>query len=562
MKLVSTQKMEQIEEAANAAGLGYDTMMENAGKAAALATKDLLPHPVSHILVLVGPGNNGGDGLVAARYLRAWGHRVTVYIWKREQETDPNLQKVRDMDIPIKRADQDTEFEALDALIRRTDVVLDALLGTGVKGSLRGTLPTLLSHVSQGPRSCQTKRTIPSFHLLTPLGPSPRGVARQRSSTGRPRVVAVDTPSGLNCDTGQVDEHTLYADLTVTFAHPKPGLFLFPGAARVGELFVADIGIDSQFAADVPLHVATSQRVGQSLPERPANAHKGSFGKALIVAGSTNYVGAPCLAAEATYRLGAGLVTLAAANTIYDSVAAKLTEATFLVLPDDMGALTPAALPLVADWAEDYDVLLVGPGLGTDQKTGAFVQALLKGETQVQRPSLGFEISEPEEELTFTPPPLIIDADALNLMADKGEWWRELPMGSVITPHPGEMARLLHCEIEDIESDRIGTAMDTAKKWECTVVLKGAYTVVASPSGKATIIPFANPALATAGTGDVLAGAIAGLMAQGLSGYEAAVCGAYVHGLAGKKQPYGNSGMMAGDLLPKLPEVVKQLRAL
>ncbi len=564
MKLVSTQTMGRIEEAANASGLAYDTMMENAGKAAALAARELFPNPVSHILVLVGPGNNGGDGLVAARYLRAWGHRVTVYIWKREREQDPNLQKVQNLRIPIIRAEQDAEFKTLDALVQDADMVLDALLGTGVDGSLRGDLPTLLSHVSEGLKPHQKERMVPSFHLLTPWGPSLGGRPWHEapSPPGRPLVVAVDTPSGLNCDTGQVDEHTLHADLTVTFAAPKPGLFLFPGAARVGELLVADIGIDPKFTADVALCVATPQRVGQSLPERPANAHKGSFGKALIVAGSTNYVGAPCLAAEAAYRMGAGLVTLAAANAIYDSVTAKLTEATFLVLPDDMGALTAAALPLIAEQAEDYDVLLVGPGLGTDQKTGAFVQALLRGETQVRRPSLGFEVSEPEAETTFTPPPLVIDADALNLMADKGEWWKGLPAGSVITPHPGEMARLLHCDIEDIVADRIGVAMETAEKWECTVVLKGAYTIVASPAGEATVIPFANPALATAGTGDVLAGAIAGLMAQGLPGYEAAMCGAYLHGLAAEKQPYGRGGMMAGDLLPKLPGIMEQLRAL
>jgi NAD(P)H-hydrate epimerase len=563
MKLVSTQKMGEIEEAANAAGLGYDTMMENAGKAVALATKGLLPNPSSHVLALVGPGNNGGDGLVAARYLHAWGHRVTVYIWKREQDDDPNLQKAQDLAIPIKRAEQDCEFEKLEALVRDAHVVLDALLGTGVTGSLRGDLPALLSRVSEGLKHQEREMTVPSFHSLKPSAPSRRDASWQGDSyRGHVSVVAVDTPSGLNCDTGQVDEHALYADLTVTFAHPKPGLFLFPGASRVGELLVADIGIDSEFAADVPLEVATPERVASSLPERPLNAHKGSFGKALIVAGSTNYVGAPCLASEATYRVGAGLVTLASAGAIYDSVTTKLTEATFLVLPDALGALAPAALPLIAKKAEDYDVLLVGPGLGTDPKTGTFVQALLRGETETRRPSLGFEIAEAEPQKAFTPPPLVIDADALNLMANKGEWWKELPAGSVITPHPGEMARLLHCEMEEILSDRIGTATETAKAWGCTIVLKGAYTIVASPIGKATVIPFANPALATAGTGDVLAGAITGLMAQGLSGYEAAVCGTYAHGLAGERQCYGRSGMVAGDLLPELPNIVDQLRFL
>jgi NAD(P)H-hydrate epimerase len=527
-----------------------------------MATRELLSNPSSHVLVLVGPGNNGGDGLVAARYLHAWDHRVAVYIWKREQDDDPNLQKAQNLGVPVRRAEQDPAFENLEGLVRGADVIVDALLGTGVTGNLRGDLPSLLSCVSEGLKHREREVTVPSFRSLKPAAPSRSERSWQEGTChDRPPVVAVDTPSGLNCDTGQVDEHTLYADLTVTFAHPKPGLFFFPGASRVGELRVADIGIDPKFAADVPLEVATPERVGSSLPERPLNAHKGTFGKALIVAGSTKYVGAPCLASEATYRVGAGLVTLAAVSAIYDSVTAKLTEATFLVLPDDLGALTPAALPLIAKKAEDYDVLLVGPGLGTDPKTGAFVQALVRG-AEIRRPSLGFEIAEAGPQKTFTPPPLVIDADALNLMANEGEWWKELPAGSVITPHPGEMARLLQCETKEILSDRIGAATETAEDWGCTVVLKGAHTIVASPAGEATIIPFANPALATAGTGDVLAGAITGLMAQGLSGYEAAVCGAYVHGLAGENQPYGRSGMVAGDLLLELPKIVDQLRSL
>ena len=398
--------------------------------------------------------------------------------------------------------------------------------------------------------------------------------------------MAIDVPSGLNADTGEIDKIALVADMTVTFAYPKRGQFLFPGARHVGELLVADIGIDPALARNIPVKVATPESVAQMLPNRPLDAHKGTFGKVLIIAGSTNYVGAPCLASEAAYRVGVGLVTLAVAQTIYPIVAAKLTEPTFLVLPDDMGVLIPRALRPLAGRIEDYDALLVGPGLGREPTTGDFVYTLLSGHQSPRHKLVGFDVSSGKTQTPDLPerplqlPPLVLDADGLNLLADLGKatasqeaedhlhWWGYLPSQSVLTPHSGEMARLVGCSIQDIEADRIGMACRAAQKWGCTVVLKGAYTCVVSPTRtgsskeKATIIPFANPALATAGTGDVLAGTVAGLLAQGLSTHDAAVCGAYLHGLAGEmaSEQYDQAGLLASDLLPHLPRAIRRLR--
>jgi len=326
-------------------------------------------------------------------------------------------------------------------------------------------------------------------------------------------------------------------------------------------LLVADIGIDPTLAERIGVEVATPEQIAAMLPSRPLDAHKGTFGKALIVAGSANYIGAPCLAAEAAYRVGAGLVTLAVPQRIYPLVAAKLSEPTFLVLPDDMGVLVPAALRVLAERIGDYDVLLVGPGLGTEPTTKDFVEGLIIGRWRTGLKPIGFGASERDSDRQPNLPPLVLDADALNLLADLGGWWEHLPQETVLTPHPGEMARLLACDVQTVQGDRIGVARGAAMQWGCTLVLKGAYSVVASPEGTVTVIPFANPALATAGSGDVLAGTILGLMAQGMAGSSAAVCGAYLHGLAAQivGQQYGHAGMMASDLLPLLPLAVERM---
>lgn len=555
MKLVTTAEMKSLERAANDGGLSYDTMMENAGRATALAIREEIPTTAARILVLVGPGNNGGDGLVAARYLAEWGYPVTVYIWRRDSEQDPNRERLQGLQVRVLTAADDRDFQHLTGQVQGCDVIVDALLGTGITGKLRDTLGDLLTAVQQA----LAAREVADKTFTRPGHPGPGLYSEGRE---RPFIVAVDVPTGLNSDSGEVDERALVADLTVTFAYPKRGHYLFPGAAYVGDLWVADIGIDPALAEDISLEVATPREIAAKLPKRPLDAHKGTFGKALIIAGSANYIGAPCMAAEAAYRSGAGLVTLGVAQRIHPIVAAKLTEATFLVLPDDMGVLVPNALNVLAAKLADYEALLLGPGLGTEPVTGEFVSSLLGASLRVRR-TVGFTVGVYDSVSALKLPPSVIDADALNLLAEQPRWWTHLPSQCILTPHPGEMSRLMNRDVASIQADRVGVTRGAARQWGCVVVLKGAYTVVASPEGATWVIPFANPVLAAAGTGDVLAGAIVGLLAQGLTPFDAAVCGAYLHGLAGEiaGQETGRVGLLAGELSTFLPLAIEQVRA-
>ncbi len=559
MKLVTTEEMRRLEQAANDAGWSYETMMDRAGYASALAIQQKLSQKQGHVLVLVGPGNNGGDGLVAARYLCQWGAPVRAYIWKRDTQDDAPLAGAKAAGVPLVWAQDDPHGEQLTALVQEADVVVDALLGTGATGPLRGSLADVIQHVAQ---LLDTRRApIPGGDG------SPLRSLRTLSLPAQqayPWLVAIDVPSGLDCDTGAIDDRAFKADLTVTFAYPKRGLFLFPGAGHVGELLVADIGIAASLAESIAVEIATPEAIAAALPARPLNAHKGTFGRALVVSGSVNYVGAPCLCTEAACRVGAGLVTLAMPQSIYRTVTTRLTEATFFPLADDMGALIPRALQVIAEHAPSYQAMLVGPGLGREVVTGEFLCALFAGRAP-GRKVLGFRgqggAVASDAPAPICLPPLVIDADGLYLLSACERWWEHLPPSSVLTPHPGEMAHLLGVDIHTVQADRIQVAMDAAARWGCTVVLKGAYTVIADPQGHLAVVPFANPALATAGTGDVLAGAIVGFMAQGLSGYDAARVGAYVHGLAGElaSQEIGRAGVLASDLLPRLPLAIAAL---
>lgn len=556
MKLVTVEEMRQIEQSADAAGHSYSAMMDNAGRAIAEAVQRRIQVRGKRILVLVGPGNNGGDGLVAARYLNQAGAQVVCYLWRSRPEDDPNWQAVCEENIHCLESANDGNGKTLLKALQNVDVIIDALLGTGVARPIEGSLSDLLHTV----RRAVTERQQPQGAVLSPLVP---GFAAPTPAPPSPLIVAVDVPSGLNCDTGYVDTATLPAHLTVTFGAAKIGQFRFPGASAVGDLVLADIGIASDLVAHVQTEVATAQGVAEALPSRPLDAHKGTFGKAMVVAGSVNYTGAPYLAAAAAARVGAGLVTLAPPARIHSVLAARLTEATFVLLPHDMGVLVPGAVRVLTPQLEGYAALLLGPGLGCETETVSFVHQLLgiAGGPKARR--IGFQHTQEPTAVRAGLPPLVIDADGLNALAQVEDWWHYLPEGSILTPHPGEMARLTGLDRSAVNGERIAVAREHATSWGQVVVLKGAFTVVASPDGRATLIPFANPGLATAGTGDVLAGAVAGLLAQGLAPFDAAVCGAYLHGLAGEiaAQQVGRAGMLAGDLLPALPQAITRLRS-
>ncbi len=611
MKIVSVSEMVRIEKASDAAGHSYDAMMELAGRAVAAATVRHM-HPWDSdggVLVLTGPGNNGGDGLVAARYLHQWQPQrpVSIYCWKRNPEGDANYQAARQLRLPIVHAEDDPDFAQLQELLPGADVVIDALLGTGVARPIGGALADLLAAVRDGIAQRRQEEALAADDL-DPSEPSSAHSAAQAlrpitdfdflrlpvvGPATFPQIVAVDCPSGLNCDTGMLDPASLRADLTVTFANPKVGHFVGGGPASCGRLEVADIGVDPDLAGDIAVQLATPEYVRDLLPARPADGHKGTFGKALVVAGSVNYTGAAYLAGAAAYRAGAGLVTLGVIPSIHPILAAASLETTWLLLAEELGVIGPEAVKALAEKASDYDALLVGPGLTQETEAVQFVQRLL-GIGERRRAAVGFVAGQaapaPARETAVQPAsagpsagflakgrahasaadpealhrlPTVIDADALNALAQSERWQEHLPPQAILTPHPGEMARLCGCSAREVQADRIGLARAQAAEWNAVVVLKGAYTVVAEPTGRAIVLPFANPALATAGSGDVLAGAIVGALAQGLAPFEAAVVGGYLHGLAGElaRQELGEAGVVAGDLLIRLPLAMRQLRA-
>jgi len=285
------------------------------------------------------------------------------------------------------------------------------------------------------------------------------------------------------------------------------------------------------------------------------------------VAGSVNYTGAAHLAASGAARVGAGLVTLAVPAAIHGALAAQSSQATFLLLPQALGVVAPEAVSLLIEKARDYQAMLLGPGLTQEKEAVEFVQQLFQAEGAGKRKVMGFQAdrSAPAEGERPALPPLVVDADGLNALAalEGEEWWRRLPPMSVLTPHPGEMARLMGIQTGEVQANRLAAARDMAARWGHVVVLKGAYTLVAHPGGQTVILPFATPALATAGSGDVLAGAIVGLLAQGLAPFDAALSGAYLHGLAGSwaAEEIGPAGAIASDLLPRLPRAVRELVA-
>ena len=324
---------------------------------------------------------------------------------------------------------------------------------------------------------------------------------------------------------------------------PKVGHFIFPAADYVGVLNTLDIGIPPELSKDISLELITPSWVRQQLPQRGLSGHKGTYGHALIVGGCVNYPGAACLAAGAALHSGVGLVTLAVPQGIYGIAASKFTEAIQLPLPDNgSGCLDPQAFPVIRQALPSYSSLAIGCGMGRSEPAKQFLEGLLLSK---QAPSQ----------------PLVIDADALNILAEFPGWWRRIVSPAVVTPHPGEMSRLTGLSTEEIQSRRVETAREYASKWGHAVVLKGAYTVVAQPEGPCRIAPFANPLLSTGGTGDVLAGIIAGLLAQGMTPADAAACGVYLHGAAADslRVTHGDRGATAGDIINALPGTTRAI---
>jgi NAD(P)H-hydrate epimerase len=514
-RLVSVAEMQAIEKATDAGGHSYAAMMEIAGNAVGrniVALCGIVP-----VLVLVGPGNNGGDGLVCARYLQRAGAPVVVYLWKRrtdpERDYEGHFAAVAALGIPTARAEEDEGLAILREWLGRSSIVVDALLGTGAKGPIEGLLADVL-------------RTVAAQHVPSQT------------------IVAVDCASGIDCDTGALSPQALIPHITVTFGFAKHGHFQFPGADAVGKLIVADIGIPHELAVQVRTFLITQELVQAWLPPRPRLSHKGTFGKLLLIVGSESYPGAAYLSCAAAGRTGAGLVTGAVPKSIWALLAGRLAEPTWLPLPVREGGelegwLDETAAALVIDKASSYDALVLGCGLGKNDATRAYVEQLLAQSL----------------------PPAVVDADGLNCLAELSGGPQRLRTLGVLTPHPAEMARLCALDVQEVVQRRWELARERAATWGQVVLLKGPYTVIADPQGWLGVLPIATPALATAGSGDVLAGMIGSLLAQRLDPFAAACTGSWLHGTVGLRceQEIGPAGVVASDLLVQLPAVLRAL---
>ena len=532
--LVTVSEMTTLESEANERGFGYDQMMRNAGLALADVIHERYGHTQSrNILGLIGSGNNGGDALIALSELIEKGWVATAYLIKKRKKKDPLVLSIINNDGQVISVDEDGSFNELQELIGSSDIILDGILGTGFNLPLREEISAPLQVFSK-------------FDTL-------------------PEIVAVDCPSGVDCDTGETAEETLQADLTVCMAAIKKGMLKFPAFEYAGEIVVVDIGLPKNLPEFKNIHASIVDQgvVRKMLPARPLDAHKGTFGTCMIIGGSTNYCGAVLLSAAAAYRVGAGLVRAAIPGSIYDAIAGQLPECTWIVLPHSTGSISGSASVVIQENLDRVTALLIGPGLGQEKDTLEFMKNLLQfEETKFKKAAIGFlgQLKKIENIEPLTQPTLVFDADALRLLSNLDDWHQMLKRRAVLTPHPGEMAALTGLTIDEVQNDREGAAKDFAAKWGHVVVLKGAVTIIASPDGEVAFIPIATPALASAGTGDVLSGMITGLIGQGMMAFDAAVAGAWLHaraGVAAATKQGQTISITASDVIGEISFVLK-----
>lgn len=522
-KLVTAAQMRALEAAAVAAGTSARELMANAGLAAAQEAWMAIGAVAGReALVLCGPGHNGGDGLVAARHLWEWGAEVHIYLLRPRPDDDAEWAALVEAGLPATAVADDPGFAFLEQQLSGAAIVLDALFGTGF---------TPRQRPIEGDAAEILHRLRAAREAEPPV-----------------ELIALDLPSGVDGDTGFADPLTVAADATVTFGYAKTGLYSMPGRRYAGEITTVGIGLPpgvmASAAATLPYEELRLRDVRDRLPSRPLDGHKGTFGSVVVAAGSRRFPGAARLAAEAAARSGAGLVTLAAPEAIQPLLTA-LADATHEPLPSTAGTLdADAARALLRVLGEGRArSLLVGPGLDLTPATEAFVAHLLAGLDEIE----GLDA-------------VVWDADALNALARVPDWYERIDgtrLPRILTPHPAEMARLAGMDAETVQANRLGTALAYAARSQSIVVLKGACTIVAHPDGRARLSEVATSSLAHAGSGDVLAGLIAGFVAQGLDTFDAASAGVAVHAECGRlaAQRIGAASTLASDLLRLLPEV-------
>ncbi|MGC1186837.1 MAG: NAD(P)H-hydrate dehydratase [Candidatus Acidiferrales bacterium] len=532
MKLLTADQMREADRLTTERyGIAGLTLMDRAGTAVADVLREVCPDlDQRKIVILCGKGNNGGDGFVVARVLRERGHSPLVVLCADPESVSgdaaANLKRWRQSLGDLQVASSESEWDAARAALERGDVVVDALLGTGLRGPVTGLLARVIDDVNAA-RAAQ-----PSAGARPPL------------------VLAIDMPSGLGSDAHDLDGPVVAADCTVTFTAPKVGQLVSRSASCVGRLVVRQIGTPRELLdsdAHLKLHWLEPGEFRAMPLVRPRDSNKGTYGHALIVAGSVGKSGAAILSSRGALRAGAGLVTVATAAEALPTVAAGMPEVmTVPLVSTDAGTIALHALDYgrFAEVAAKKSVIAIGPGLSTNAETRDFVHAVVERS----------EVS------------LILDADGLNAYDGCADRLNDRKTPSLtLTPHPGEMARLLGRTIPEIQSRRLDTALEAANRWGAIVVLKGFHTIVAAPDGRAFVNTTGNPGMATGGTGDVLTGILAGLTAQfGVDDWLRVVgLGVYLHGLAGDiaAQRVGEIPLVAGDLIDALPAAFRQLLA-
>ncbi len=495
-------------------GLPGAVLMENAGRGVFHLLKERYPDLADKkVIVFSGKGNNGGDGFVIARALMDLGCRVDLLLLGQvaSLKADAKLHAgiAIKAGVPVHEIDSGS-LKKFQHSVRHADILIDAIFGTGFKPPATGFFAEVIDWVNSAEKF----------------------------------IVAVDIPSGLDADTGQILGPHVQADLTAAFGCLKRSHCLYPAATSMGDVALVDIGLPRQSVAEEKVRVLSPEKddIRRTLAPRPEDAHKGSFGHVLVVAGSVGKGGAAGLTALAALRSGCGLVTLALPESVQKAVEFHPLEVMTVPLREtSTGAISLDALDALVEQFAGKAAIAIGPGLSTDPATVDLLGRLLP----------------------LAPCPLVIDADAINGLAASGFELSGLPVEAVLTPHPREMSRISGLSVEAVQADRIGAATDFASRHRVHLVLKGAASVIAFPDGSAWINPTGNPGMATAGSGDVLTGIIAGFIAQGLPVSQAALAGTWCHGAAGDRaaQSTGRIALIASDLLDMLPATLTSLTA-
>ena len=516
MRVVSVKEMREIDRIAiKQLGIPGVVLMENAGQSVVSAMEDYFDmENVENVTIVCGKGNNGGDGFVVARYLMNLETNIDVYITADPStisgDAKKNLNILSGLGLKPKVIKTKKDLQKLRTSMTHSDIVVDAIFGTGFSGKIQGITEDVVKELNES------------------------GI----------NIVSVDTPSGIDSDNGAVIGEAVQADLTVTMGLPKVGQFLYPARHYVGELYVADIGFPEQVINDVEVKgtLVDNEVLRRFIPWRAPNLHKGAFGRILIIAGSTGMSGAAAMAATSALRAGAGLVYLAIPEHLNPILEAKCTETITIPLPQtEDGSISLKAYTKIMDEIKKVDVVAIGPGMSQHPETQKLVR----------------EVAENANA------PLLVDADGINALVGYTKVLKKRKKPTVITPHPGEMARLINRDVREIVRNKVNLSQKYAQDWRVTIVLKGAPTVIAEQDGKFWLNSHVNSGLATAGSGDVLTGLIIGFLAQRTTPLAASVSGVYIHSLAGEilKEKIGEHSLIAGDLIDTIPQaIIKALK--